>query len=201
MKNTIVSFIVITAICISFSFSSPISTRVGIRTGLTIRDHDPDTSITADSYSGTGMLLGLGMGTDLFKIIAIDMTPQYRSTNYARDEILFRRIYSYHNLYFPIALSIKGGMIPYVSPYISLGIGINIAISGTERSEFDNGSATERALDGGVGGFLILGAGAEIKLSNFRIVPEFMANMQPPSEDNRTSTNDYHVTIGFYYAP
>ncbi|OGC38891.1 hypothetical protein A2Y85_01655 [candidate division WOR-3 bacterium RBG_13_43_14] len=200
MKKLFIFFIIITTTAFAGCLDSPISTRVGIRTGLTISNYDPDSSVSSDEYSGTGMLLGLGMGSDFFSILAIDMTPQYRSTSHARDEILGRRTYSYNNLYFPITLSLKGGMIPFVSPYVSVGIGINVPLSGIERFEYNNGTAIENEIGGSVGGFAILGVGAEVKLLKFRIVPEFMANMQG-YDDQTVKTTDYHLSIGFYYAP
>jgi hypothetical protein len=127
------------------------------------------------------------------------MTPQYRSIVQVRDEPSGRRTFSYDNMYFPITLSLKGGMIPFVSPYVSAGIGINVPVSGVERFEYNNGTAVENDIGGSVGGFLILGAGAEVKLLKFRIVPEFMANTL--GTEDRSRRTDYHLTLGFYYAP
>lgn len=104
-------------------FAGPISTRTGIKMGLTSSTYDRDD--TGNVFKGTGVLLGMNMGTDFFRLIAIDMAWQYRTTRQARDETFGRSIYSYNNFFYPILLSLKGGMIPMVAPYISLGIGIN----------------------------------------------------------------------------
>jgi hypothetical protein len=179
---------------------SPISTRVGIRFGPNICTYDPGTG--ANTFSGTGMHVGLGMGTEILKLIGLDMTPQYRTTKYARDEALGRHIYSYNNLYFPIFLSLKAGMLPMVSPYVGLGVGFNIQVSGKDRFEFSNGSAVEASIEGSeTTAMLIIGGGLEVKLTKFRLIPEFTANIQATDEQSEEKTVDYHLSLGLYYAP
>lgn len=179
---------------------TPISTRVGVKFGLNPGTYDPGGGAT--SFSGLGMHVGFGMGTDIFNLIAIDMTPQYRSTSYSRDELLGTRTYSFSNLYFPIFLALKGGMIPLISPYIGFGIGINVPASGREKFTFGDGSSSwENELGTGTTAFLIVGGGAEIKLAKFRISPEFTANLQPTEEENVANYTDYHISLGFYYSP
>ncbi len=179
---------------------SPISTRVGVKLGLNICTYDPGGN--ANTFSGTGMHFGFGMGTDIINLVAIDMVPQFRSTNYTRDEVLGRRTYSYSNLYFPIFLSLKPGMLPLISPYIGLGIGFNIQFKGTDRFEFNNGTAVDTPIDGSTtNGKLIVGGGVELKLTKFRLTPEFTANIQARDENSEEQTVDYHISLGFYYAP
>jgi hypothetical protein len=179
---------------------SPISTRVGVKLGLNICTYDPGGN--ANTFSGTGMHFGFGMGTDIINLVAIDMVPQFRSTNYTRDEVLGRRTYSYSNLYFPIFLSLKPGMLPLISPYIGLGIGFNIQFKGTDRFEFNNGTAVDTPIDGSTtNGKLIVGGGVELKLTKFRLTPEFTANIQARDENSEEQKVDYHISLGFYYAP
>ena len=179
---------------------SPISTRVGVKLGLNICTYDPGGN--ANTFSGTGMHFGLGMGTDIINLVGIDMTPQYRSTKYSRDEALGRHTYSYGNIYFPVFLSLKAGMLPLISPYIGFGIGFNIRLSDTERFEFNNGTAIDTPIEGSeTTAKLIIGGGAELKLIKFRISPEFTANIQARDENSEEQTIDYHISLGFYYAP
>ena len=199
--------IVMLALVVSLSaqcLGSPISTRAGIKFGINPGTYEEGDG--GDVFSGTGMHFGIGMGTDILNLISLDMTPMYRTTTYSRDEILGTHSYSYKNLYFPFFLSIKAGMIPLVSPYVGLGIGFNIQLSGTERLE-TNGIAVETDIQGtSTHAYIILGVGAEIKLVKLRITPEFTANINgsmddAATEDIREGNVDYHISIGVYFAP
>ena len=188
--------------------SAPISTRAGIKFGINPGTYDPDDGIEA--FKGTGMHFGLGMGTDIINLIGLDMGVQFRTTKYSRTEELlgleYTHGYSYNNLYFPVFVSLKAGMLPLVSPYIGGGIGINVQFEGTERVE-NSGGAIETPIEGAqTTAFLILGLGAEIKLIKFRIMPEFTANINAGADDaateDRTETNiDYHLSVGLFYTP
>ncbi len=183
--------------------TSPISMRVGIKPGLTICTDDQADG--GDVFQGTGLHIGIGMGSDFFRLIALDMTPQFRTTSFGRDEASFRRIYSYKNLMFPLFLSLKGGMIPLISPYIGFGIGFGLQFDGTERREFPNGTATEDKLAGSnAQGFILLGGGLEIKLSKLRITPSFTANISGSGDEThppKTEEKDYDISAGLYYSP
>ena len=72
--------------------SNPVSTRVGIKTGLTICTDDQGDA--GALYKGTGMHVGIGMGTDFFRLVALDMTPQFRTISLAREQALYRRVLS-----------------------------------------------------------------------------------------------------------
>jgi hypothetical protein len=101
-------------------------------------------------------------------------------------------------------LSIKAGMLPVVSPYLGVGLGINVQFEGTQKWE-PNGVAVETPIGGtNTNAFFILGLGAEFKLTKFRIIPEFTANINSGADDpatpNRAESNtDLHLSIGFYY--
>jgi hypothetical protein len=182
--------------------SGPISTRVGIKVGFNPGTYDPDDNL--DEMKGTGVHFGLGMGTDILNLISLDMGAQFRTTKYSREEPIGRITHSYNNLYFPIFLSIKAGMLPLVSPYVGAGLGVNVQFEGTRKWE-PNGIAVETPLGGTTSAFLILGIGVEIKLIKFRICPEFTANINSGADDSatqQTETNtDYHLSVGFFYAP
>lgn len=199
--------IVIFALVISLSaqcLGSPVSTRVGIKFGLNPGTYERGDG--GDVFSGTGMHFGIGMGTTILNLIGLDMTPMYRTTTYSREEFLGMHSYSYKNLYFPIFLSLKAGMIPLVSPYVGLGLGFNIQIAGTERLE-TNGLAVETDIEGTTThAYIILGVGAEIKLIKWSIIPEFTANINgsmddAATEDIREGNVDYHISVGFYFTP
>ena len=200
MKKIALLIVIVAVYSYGQCLGSPISTRVGVKLGLNICTYDPGN--TTNTYGGTGMHIGLGMGTDIINLIGLNMTPQFRSTKYGRDEALGRHTYSYSNLYFPIFLSLKAGMLPLVSPYIGIGIGFNIRLSGTDRFEFNNGTAVDTPIQGSeTTAKAILGGGVEVKLIKFRLIPEFTANIQARDENTEEQTIDYHLSLGFYYAP
>jgi hypothetical protein len=196
------------ALVISLSaqcLGSPISTRAGVKFGVNPGTYERGDG--GDVFSGTGMHFGIGMGTTILNLIGLDMTPMYRTTTYSRESPTFySHSYSYKNLYFPIFLSVKAGMIPLISPYAGLGIGFNIQLAGVERVETD-GVAIETEIEGTTThAYIILGLGAEIKLIKWSIIPEFTANINgsmddEATEDIREGNVDYHVSVGFYFAP
>jgi hypothetical protein len=183
--------------------SAPISTRVGVKFGINPGTYKPD---GGDEFKGTGVHFGLGMGTDILNLIALDMGAQFRTTAYSREELLGTHTFSFNNLYFPVFLSLKAGMLPLISPYVGAGIGINVQFNGINRLESD-GIAVETPIQGAsTNAFLIIGLGAEIKLIKLRIMPEFTANINgqaddPETQDLTEKNVDYHISVGFYYAP
>ena len=200
--------IVLLALVVSLSaqcLGSPITTRAGIKFGV-----NPGTFERGDGgdvFSGTGMHFGIGQGTDILNLLSLDMLVMYRTTTYSRVEALdITHVYSYKNLYFPIVLSLKAGMLPLVSPYVSFGIGFNIQLAGVERFE-GGGLAIENDIAGlGTHAYAILGIGVEVKLTKLRIVPEFTANINGSMDDEATDdikegNVDYHVSVGVYFAP
>jgi hypothetical protein len=91
-------------------------------------------------------------------------------------------------------------MLPLISPYLGAGIGINVQFEGRRKWE-PNGVAVETELAGGTNAYVILGLGAEIKLTKFRVCPEFTANIKPTSEDQDDKYTDFHLSVGLFYAP
>lgn len=204
MKKMLLVTLLLTVWCSAQCLSAPISTRVGVKFGI-----NPGTLSPADGledFKGTGVHFGLGMGTDVLNLIALDMGAQFRTTAYSREEALGTHTFSYNNLYFPIFLSLKAGMLPLISPYIGAGIGINVQYNGINRLE-SNGITVETSIEGAkTNAFLILGLGVEIKLLKLRVMPEFTANINAQADDettvDRTEQNvDYHISVGIYYAP
>jgi hypothetical protein len=204
VKRIILSILLLVIISYAQCLSAPISTRVGLKVGINPGTYDLDDNY--DALKGTGIHFGFGMGTDFFDLLSLDMHALFRTTRYGREEPLGRRTFSYNNLYFPIFLSIKAGMLPLVSPYIGVGLGINVQFEGTQKWEPD-GIAIETPIGGtNTNAFLILGLGAEIKFVKLIISPEFTANINSGADDpataNRTEANtDYHLSVGIYYAP
>lgn len=203
MKKMLLLVVALVVFSYGQCLSAPISTRAGIKFGV-----NPGTYSLGgdqDDFKGTGVHFGLGMGTDILNLISLDMGAQFRTTNYSREELLGEHTYSYNNLYFPVFLSLKAGMLPLISPYIGAGIGINVQFNGTNRLEA-NGIVVETPIEGAsTNAFLILGIGAEIKLIKFRIMPEFTANINAQADNEATAETeenvDYHISIGFYIAP
>ncbi len=198
MKTAAILGILVSLLLLGCGFK-PIQLRSGCRAGLTFSTLD-----LADgngAFTGTGGMAGLSMGGDFFQLFSLDMSYQYRSIVQSREEEILKNIYKYDNLYFPLTLALKGGMIPVVSPYLSFGIGLNVQVAGLHRWEFYSGDAFEDDLGGGnATAFAILGLGAEIKLNKLRLVPEFTANMQA-REDTTEKAADYHFSLGLFYAP
>lgn len=200
-----VLFLLFTIVVFSYAqcLGAPISTRVGVKFGVNPGRYSIGED--QDAFKGTGVHFGFGMGTDIFNLISLDMGAQFRTTNYSREEVLGEHTYSYNNLYFPVFLSLKAGMLPLISPYIGAGLGINVQFNGTNRLDA-NGIVVETSIEGArTNAFLILGLGAEIKLLKFRIMPEFTANINAQADDSATEETeenvDYHISVGFYYAP
>ncbi len=177
----------------------PIQMRGGPRAGLTLSTYDRGDG--NGTFTGTGGIAGLGMGTDFFGLLGLDMSYQYRSIVQSRVETAGKNIYKYDNLYFPLTFSLKGCMVPVVSPYLSFGLGLNVQLAGLHRYEYNSGTALETDLGGGnASAFAILGLGAEVKLAKLRIVPEFMSNIEA-QDDTTKKRADYHISVGVYYAP
>ncbi len=208
MRKLFVIFCLLSIYAYGQCLSGPLSTRVGIKTGLVFSRY----KVNGDDFTGTGFLIGLGMGTDIFGFLGIDLTPQYRSTAfghyYPTAIIPFTRTYSYANVYFPIEISLRAGFIPLVSPYIGLGMAGNIRLGGTESTEFNDGTSINTELGGGQASiFVILKSGLEITLTKFRISPEFSLNLNSVPDDINTPNQtedenlDIHLSIGFYYSP
>ena len=201
-----VLFLLFTIVMFSYAqcLGSPISTRVGVKFGINPGTYNLDDGQV--EFKGTGVHFGFGMGTDFLNLIALDMGAQFRTTSYSREILSVKHTVSYSNLYFPFFLSLKAGMLPLISPYVGAGVGLNVQFNGTNSLE-SNGLVVETPIEGSnTNVFLILGLGAEVKLLKFRIMPEFTANINAQADDaateDRTEENvDYHISVGFYYAP
>jgi hypothetical protein len=183
--------------------SRPVAMRMGVKLGLTACYYDPDDNTGV--YSGTGMNIGVGMGSDFFGLLGFDMTPQFRTTVYSRDEWWGRRTLSHNNIMFPLTLSLRAYMIPVVSPFIGLGIGFNIQLAGVERHEFASGDAVEYELnDTGLLGFLVFPMGVDIKLNKWRLEPSVTFNITGSGDEANppeTLKRDIDISIGAYYSP
>jgi len=204
MKRVLVLMFTMIVFSYGQCLSAPISTRVGVKFGFNPGTYNFDDGL--DEFKGTGVHFGFGMGTDILNLISVDMGAQFRTTSYSREVLSVRHTISYSNLYFPFFLSLKAGMLPLISPYVGAGVGLNVQFNGTSSLE-SNGLVVETPIEGSnTNFFLILGLGAEVKLLKFRIMPEFTANINAQADDaateDRTEENvDYHISVGFYYAP
>ncbi|MBA7482877.1 hypothetical protein ES707_18376 [subsurface metagenome] len=189
-------------------FSGPISTRVGIKTGVNYCVFDPGDDL--GTLDGFGIHFGLGMGTDILNFLAIDMAPQIRSTSYSRTiDILgipLTTTYSFTNLYLPVLLSLKAGMVPFMSPYFGIGMAGNFQLNGTIRIESGGPVIGDDIDDLDNDLFFIAALGVEIKLIKFKISPEVSLNYNLTADDPDTpeqteQNSDIHLSVGFYYAP
>jgi len=189
-------------------FSGPISTRMGVKAGVNYCVVDADDDL--GKLDGFGWHIGLGMGTDILDFLAIDMAPQIRSTVYSRTvDIIGLPVTtsrSFTNIYLPVLLSLKAGMVPLMSPYFGIGIAGNFQLDGTMRIESD-GLAIEDDIDELENDlFFIAALDAEIKLIKLKISPEVSLNYNLTADDpdtpNQTERNyDIHLSVGFHYSP
>ncbi len=183
--------------------SKPLAMHMGAKLGLTACYYDPDDNVGV--YSGTGMNVGLGMGSDFFGLLGFDMMPQFRTTVYSRDEVYGRRTLFHNNIMFPLTLSLRASMIPVVSPHVGLGIGFVIQFAGIDRREFSSGDAVEYQLDDtGLLGFLVFPMGIDIKLNKWRLGPSVTFNISGSGDEAnppKTLKRDIDISIGAYYSP
>ncbi len=214
MKKLLITLCLLSIYALGQCLSGPLSTRVGIRTGLVFSSFDPENDDR--NLNGVGFQFGLGMGTDFMNMWGIELIPQIRTTSFGRtDETIFgtiRTTFSYTNIYLPVVVSIKAGMLPVVSPYLGIGCSGNFQIGGNLRIE-TNGSAVEYEIesDDRENDFFLLGAlGADIKLVNMLVTPEISLNYNLtaslPNENNPNlsvegNNIDFHFSIGLYYSP
>jgi hypothetical protein len=189
-----------------------IGSRVGVKLGPNYCVFTP--SDGSGELSDVGFHFGIGMGTDFFNFLSLDMTPMIRSTKFSRTgEIIgvpIRLSYSFSNIYLPVVLSLKAGMLPLISPYIGAGLAGNFMLSGTIRIE-SGGSAIEDNLENLENDFFFIFAlGIEFKLPKFRISPELSINYNLtadiPDPNNITQpyegeNGDFHFSLGLYYTP
>ena len=176
---------------------------MGAKLGLTACSYDPGDGTA--KYGGTGMNIGLGMGSDFFGLLGFDMTPQFRTTVYSRDEVYGRRTLFHNNIMFPLTLSLRAGMIPVVSPYVGLGIGFVIQFAGIDRREFSSGGAVEYQLDDtGLLAFLVFPMGVDVKLGKWRLGPSVTFNISGSGDEANppeTTKMDIDISIGAYFSP
>ena len=188
-------------------FSGPISTRMGVKAGVNYCVVDADDDL--GKLDGFGWHIGLGMGTDILDFLAIDMAPQIRSTVYSRTvDIIGLPVTtsrSFTNIYLPVLLSLKAGMVPLMSPYFGIGIAGNFQLDGAIRIE-SGGPAIEDDIDELENDlFFIAALGVEIKLIKLKISPEVSLNYNltaddPDTPDQTEKNYDIHLSVGLYYS-
>jgi hypothetical protein len=185
--------------------SKPVSMRIGAKSGLTICTYDDNIDDTIGNFTGAGIHIGFGMGADFFGIVGLDLEPCFGTTHFGRDEPLGRHTYSYSNFMFPIILSLRGCMVPVVTPYIGLGIAMNARFAGEEESKSPNGMGVTLDLSSSTMGFVLLRLGADVKLNDkWRITPEFTLNATGSGDKDhppQTKEKNYNISVGVYYAP
>jgi hypothetical protein len=207
MKRTGIAALVLMTVWQGYAglLGKPVSMRIGPKTGITICSYDDDIKDSADAFGGAGMHAGFGMGADFFGLAAIDLEPYFWTNSFTRDEPLYRHSYSYSNIMFPILISLRGSMVPVVTPYIGVGIGLNLRLAGEEKKEYPNGQGITTDISSSTLGLILLRFGGEIKLTRkLRITPEFtLAATGSGDEDNppQAQESNYHISVGLYYSP
>jgi hypothetical protein len=206
MKKVVALLIVIAVYGFGQCLSSPLSTRIGIKTGVNYGIFDPEED--DENLTGMGFHVGLGMGLDILGTIALDLTPTFRSTKYGLTENNTTVSLSYSNLYLPVQFSLKAGL-PVVAPYIGIGAAGNFQMGGKIKIE-SNGTSLEFDLEDEQleNDFFLIGAlGTQIKLVKMSVIPEISVNYNlTPSLVDENNPNleiegtnvDFHFSVGFY---
>ncbi|MGQ9665281.1 MAG: hypothetical protein ACUVQ3_08095 [bacterium] len=179
---------------------TPIKSYIGPLIGINYSNLDPKDN--AGTLSGTGLQLGLGMGVEMLNTIGIQMAPMFKTTSFRRTILDIPTGANFNNLYLPLSLQLKAGILPLVSPYFGLGIAGNFQLDGTlfvgelETSVDD----LENDL------YFCISLGSDIKLVKLKITPEFALNYNLTADDpdtqNRTETNyELNFSVGLFYTP
>jgi len=207
MKKVIILLTVFVICAFAQCLGGPLNGRIGIKTGINYGIFDPE--IGDSNLTGMGFHIGLGMGVDILKTLAIDMTPTFRTTAYGQTEDNSSVSISYSNLYLPVQISLKAGLMPLISPYIGLGAAGNFQMGG--KIKIESGSATiefDIENDDLEQDFFLIGAlGAEVKLIKMSVIPEISVNynLTPDLVDDQNPNNrvegsniDFHFSVGLY---
>ncbi len=198
MKNINI-ILLIMGILLSGQSMNHVNAYFGLQTGFNYSTYDPDDE--AGTFTGTGFQIGLGMGVDV-NTFGVRVAPVFKTTSFNRTIINIETGANYNNLFLPVSLQLKAGMVPIVSPYLSAGLAGNFQLDGTAyigslKSSIDD---LENDL------LLSLALGTDIKVTKLWITPEFSFNYNLTAEDSDTqnraeSSYDLSFSVGIYYAP
>ncbi len=200
MKKMTLLFLLFIVASASGQCLALVKSYFGLKTGINYSILDPDDE--AGNFTGVGLGIGLGMGLDILNTIALEFAPLFRTTSFNRTVMNIQHGFDYTNLYLPLELKIRAGMLPVVSPYLGIGLAQNIQLSGEAyiggwKTEIDD---LESDLH------LLFPLGVEIKFVKVKINPEITFNLNLTADDpdtpNRSEKNyEIDYNLGIYYTP
>ncbi|HEX7320409.1 MAG TPA: hypothetical protein VF399_08650 [bacterium] len=200
MKRMMLVLITTTSILAWGQGMSPVKSYAGLKIGFNYGNFDPGNS--GNNLSGAGFQAGFAFGMDLARVLGFEFAPAFRTSEYATTVLNVPVGVRYINLWLPVNIVFKAGMIPVVTPYFGFSIAGNFQLDGTGYIGEAQSDISDLENDAYTG--LILGT--DIKLSKVKIVPEFSFNfnLTADSEDTPNVTEsvyDIHLQVGMYYAP
>lgn len=199
MKKIIFLSLVFTVI-LAGQCLTPIKSYIGPFMGINYSNFDPKDN--AGTLAGTGFQIGLGMGVEFLNTIGIQMSPMFKTTSFSRTILNIPTGVNYNNLYFPVSLQLRAGILPLISPYFGLGIAGNFQLDGTLYVGELETSVDDLENDL----YFCISLGTDIKLVKLKITPEFAFNYNLTADDpdtqNRTETNyELNFSVGIFYTP
>lgn len=179
---------------------TPFKSYIGPLVGINYSNFDPNDN--AGTLSGSGFQIGLGMGVELFNTLGIQMSPMFKTTSFNRTILNVPTGANFNNLYFPVSLQLKAGVLPLVSPYFGLGLAGNFQMDGTLYVGELESSVDE--LENDI--YFSLSLGTDIKFIKLKITPEFAFNYNLTADDpdtqNQTETNyELNFSLGIFFTP
>jgi hypothetical protein len=200
MKRIMLVLITAASILVWGQEISPVKSYAGLKIGFNYGTLDPGNS--GNNLSGTGFQAGFAFGMDLAKVLGFEFAPAFRTSEYATTVLNVPVGARYTNLWLPVNILFKAGMIPVVTPYFGLSIAGNFQLDGTGYIGEAESDISDLENDAYIG--LVLGT--DIKASKVKIVPEFSFNFNLTADNKDTpnvteSVYDIHVQVGLYYAP
>jgi hypothetical protein len=194
-------FLILLQFTLSYSqpLSSPSGMYVGLKVGVSHCVLDPGERFR--HLSGKGVHGGIGIGLDIKPYLAINITPQIKTSSYLIG-MWPGTDYHYTNLFIPAAVSLKLFSTQSTSPYLGIGGAVNFQLSG-KKIDTDFGSE-QRIEDLRNDLYLTICIGIKKKFTRLRISPEFSFNYNltsnyPDFENLPVSNYDYCLTIGIGY--
>lgn len=143
---------------------------------------------------------------DLLGTLGIEVCPGYILHRYARTlEVIgvdVTTTYTFHSFSLPAYLLLKASAVPMVSPYVAVGVDLDIPFSGSVK--VGSISADIEDLDNEVVGSLVIGA--DVNLIALKVSPAVSFNYDLTGDDDGTANRsekiyDLRLSLGLYYKP
>jgi hypothetical protein len=172
----------------------------GLKVGINYGTFVPGNN--TDNWSGAGFQVGFAFGMDMAKVLGFEFAPAFRTSEYATTVLNTPVGARFTNIWLPVNIAFKAGMMPVISPYCGISIAGNFQLDGTSYIGALENDVSDLENDAYIG-FIF---GADLKMSKAKIVPEFSFNFNLTADSKDTpnvteSVYDIHMQVGIYYAP